>query len=148
MSAIETCRTAALGGHVPGRVSHRRRAAYNDPRSHGIYNRSGIGARAREADSKFYPMVDALRRLQLSGAVSIRLEKRAQHEQPVETGIGFHLRGINTEPFAPRISQEATVSGVAHQRLNALRQLTFEPSQHGSPGLGVLAGLFRVAASG
>jgi len=35
----------------------------------GIYNRSGIGARARQADPEFYPLLDALRRLQLSGAV-------------------------------------------------------------------------------
>jgi hypothetical protein len=46
----------------------------------GIYNRSGIGARAREADPEFYPILDALRRLQLSGAVSIRLEKRGSEE--------------------------------------------------------------------
>jgi hypothetical protein len=46
----------------------------------GIYNRSGIGARAREADPEFYPLLDALRRLQLSGAVSIRLVKRGSDE--------------------------------------------------------------------
>ena len=46
----------------------------------GIYNRSGIGARAREADPEFYPLLDALRRLQLSGAVSIRLTNGAQEE--------------------------------------------------------------------
>ena len=46
----------------------------------GIYNRSGIGARAREADPEFYPILDALRRLQLSGAVSIRLEKRGSED--------------------------------------------------------------------
>ena len=43
----------------------------------GIYNRSGIGARARLADPEFYPLLDALRRLQLSGAVSVRLVKGA-----------------------------------------------------------------------
>jgi hypothetical protein len=47
----------------------------------GIYNRSGIGQRAREADPEFYPLLDALRRLQLSGAVSIRLEKRGSEER-------------------------------------------------------------------
>jgi hypothetical protein len=46
----------------------------------GIYNRSGIGPRAREADPEFYPLLDALRRLQLSGAVSIRLVKRGSEE--------------------------------------------------------------------
>ena len=28
----------------------------------GIYNRSGIGLRTREADPQFYPLLDALRR--------------------------------------------------------------------------------------
>jgi hypothetical protein len=46
----------------------------------GIYNRSGVGARAREADPEFYPLLDALRRLQVSGAVSIRLAKRGSEE--------------------------------------------------------------------
>jgi hypothetical protein len=46
----------------------------------GVYNRSGIGARAREADPEFYPLLDALRRLQLSGAISVRLVKRGQEE--------------------------------------------------------------------
>jgi hypothetical protein len=46
----------------------------------GIYNRSGIGARTREADPEFYPVLDALRRLQLSGAVSIRLVKRGSDQ--------------------------------------------------------------------
>jgi hypothetical protein len=46
----------------------------------GIYNRSGVGARARQADPEFYPFLDALRRLQLSGAVSIRLVKRGSEE--------------------------------------------------------------------
>ena len=46
----------------------------------GIYNRSGIGTRARAADPEFYPLLDALRRLQFSGAVSIRLDKRGTEE--------------------------------------------------------------------
>ena len=46
----------------------------------GIYNRSGIGARAREADAEFYPLLDAMRRLQLSGAVSLRVVKRGSEE--------------------------------------------------------------------
>ncbi len=42
----------------------------------GVYNRSSIGGRVRDADPEFYPLLEALRRLQLSGAVSLRLEKR------------------------------------------------------------------------
>jgi len=46
----------------------------------GIYNRSSVGSGSREADPEFYPLLDALRRLQLSGAVSIRLVKRDSEE--------------------------------------------------------------------
>ena len=42
------------------------------------------------------------------------------------------------------LPRNATVSGVAHQRLVALRQLAFETGQQ-SPRFGVLAGLFRIA---
>jgi hypothetical protein len=46
----------------------------------GVYNRSSSGGRVRDADPEFYPLLDALRRLQLSGAVSLRLEKRGTEE--------------------------------------------------------------------
>jgi hypothetical protein len=46
----------------------------------GVYNRSSTGARIRDADSEFYPLLDALRRLQLSGVVSLRLERRGAEE--------------------------------------------------------------------
>ncbi len=49
----------------------------------GVYNRSSIGGGAREADPNFYPLLDALRRLQLSGAVSLRLEKRGNEEASI-----------------------------------------------------------------
>ena len=49
----------------------------------GVYNRSSVGGRVREADPAFYQLLDALRRLQLSGAVSLRLEKHGAEE----TGI-------------------------------------------------------------
>ena len=49
----------------------------------GVYNRSSIGGQVREADPNFYPLLNALRRLQLSGAVSLRLEKHGKEE----TGI-------------------------------------------------------------
>lgn len=42
----------------------------------GVYNRSTLGKDTREADPDFYPLLKALRALQLSGAVSMRLEKR------------------------------------------------------------------------
>jgi hypothetical protein len=46
----------------------------------GVYNRSSSGGRVRDADPEFYPLLDTLRRLQLSGAVSLRLEKRGAEE--------------------------------------------------------------------
>jgi hypothetical protein len=46
----------------------------------GIYNRSGIGGRAREPDPDFYVLLDALRRLQISGSVSIRLQNRGAEQ--------------------------------------------------------------------
>ena len=49
----------------------------------GVYNRSSMAGGGREADPEFYPLLDALRRLQNSGAVSLRLEKHGSDE----TGI-------------------------------------------------------------
>lgn len=46
----------------------------------GIYNRSSTGGRVREADPGFYPLIEALRRLQLSASVTMRIEKRGQDE--------------------------------------------------------------------
>jgi len=46
----------------------------------GIYNRSSIGGQTRQADPEFYPLLDALRRLQASGAIALRLEKRGDGE--------------------------------------------------------------------
>ena len=46
----------------------------------GVYNRSSIGGRERDADPQFYRLLDALRRLQLSGAVSLRLEGHGAEE--------------------------------------------------------------------
>lgn len=42
----------------------------------GLSNRSSLGGQAREADPDFYEVLAALRRLQLSGDVSLRVEKR------------------------------------------------------------------------
>jgi len=46
----------------------------------GVYNRSSIGGRVRDADPPFYRLIEALRRLQLSGAVSLRLESHGGEE--------------------------------------------------------------------
>ena len=46
----------------------------------GVYNRSSMGGQARQADEAFYPLLDALRRLQVSGTVSLRIDKRGGDE--------------------------------------------------------------------
>jgi len=46
----------------------------------GVYNRSTLGKDTRPADRDFYPLLDALRALQLSGAVTMRLEQRGAEE--------------------------------------------------------------------
>jgi hypothetical protein len=46
----------------------------------GIYNRSGNGGGAQAADPQFYPLLDALRRLQQLDVVSLRLENRGAEQ--------------------------------------------------------------------
>jgi hypothetical protein len=43
----------------------------------GLSNRTSIGGATRDADPEFYAVLEALRRLQLSGDVSIRIERRS-----------------------------------------------------------------------
>jgi hypothetical protein len=45
----------------------------------GVYNRSSLGG-GRAADGEFYPVLDALRRLQASGSVSVRMVRRGGEE--------------------------------------------------------------------
>jgi hypothetical protein len=51
----------------------------------GIYNRSGRPMAAREADPEFYLVLDALRRLQVSEVIGLRLEKRGPEETSLIT---------------------------------------------------------------
>jgi hypothetical protein len=46
----------------------------------GVQNRFGAGARARGADPEFYRLAAALRRIQTSGAVGMRLERTGDQE--------------------------------------------------------------------
>jgi hypothetical protein len=46
----------------------------------GLANRSTLGGEIREADPEFYDVLAALRRLQLSGDVALRLQKRGEEE--------------------------------------------------------------------
>jgi hypothetical protein len=46
----------------------------------GVRNRFGGSARARSADPEFYPLLERMRRLQDSGAVGLRVEKKTEKE--------------------------------------------------------------------
>jgi hypothetical protein len=59
----------------------------------GVYNRTSQGGNRRPADPDFYPLVDALHRIQLSRAFSMRIEKR--DDEQVTIGV-----------FAPRLDPE------------------------------------------
>jgi hypothetical protein len=63
----------------------------------GVYNRSSTGGRIREPDPEFYPLLDALRRLQLSGAVSRRLEKHGADETGVLIFSSRHSAEVDTD---------------------------------------------------
>ena len=104
----------------------------------GIYNRSGIGARGREADPEFYPLLDALRRLQLSGAVSIRLEKRGLEEigrlilaSKRATEVGPDLQFVRTTlGITPDRNGEITVTfGLLPRNPNEIALLTRSMSE-------------------
>lgn len=46
----------------------------------GLYNRTSLAGETRDADPEFYAVLAALRRLQLSGDVSLRIEKRGDED--------------------------------------------------------------------
>jgi len=53
----------------------------------GIYNYSAAQPRARAADPRFYKVVDAIRRIQQAGALSVRVEK---HDHQEMTYVSFN----------------------------------------------------------
>ena len=63
----------------------------------GVYNRSSAGGRTREPDADFYPLLDALRRLQLSGAVSLRLEKHGADDTEILIFSGRHSAEVDSD---------------------------------------------------
>jgi hypothetical protein len=62
----------------------------------GLSNRSTLGGQTREADPNFYAVLAALRRLQLSGEVSLRLQTRDSEE------VGILVLSSRTSPEAKR----------------------------------------------
>ncbi len=59
----------------------------------GVYNRSAQGGTRRPSDPEFYPLVEALRRIQLSRSFSMRIEKRGEEE----VAIGTFVARLNPE---------------------------------------------------
>ncbi len=66
----------------------------------GVYNRSSLGANSRAAEPAFYPLLDALRRLQASEAVSLRLEKRGKDEVAILI--------LKRDDVSPQVQQDLT----------------------------------------
>ncbi len=60
----------------------------------GIYNRSSTGGTRRPSDPDFYPLVEALRRIQASRAFSMRIEKRDNDQVAIGT---FASRPLDPE---------------------------------------------------
>lgn len=66
----------------------------------GVYNRSTRPTWTREADPAFYPLLDALRRLQVSETIDFRLEKRG----PEDTAL-IAFRGGKVTPAVEQDSR-------------------------------------------
>ncbi len=75
----------------------------------GIHGRSAVGARARPPDPEFFPLIVALRRIQLSGAVSLRLDKghpdesgaviiTAPHSAAIERDVRYVMTTLKLRP--------------------------------------------------
>ncbi|MGH6644342.1 MAG: hypothetical protein ACRED3_16770, partial [Bradyrhizobium sp.] len=60
----------------------------------GVYNRTATGGKRRPSDPEFYPLVEALRRIQSSRAFSIRIEKRDNDQVAIGT---FASRPLDPE---------------------------------------------------
>lgn len=75
----------------------------------GLSNRTTLAGETREADPEFYAVLAALRRLQLSGNVSLRIEKRGAEEvgflilssrrnQQANSDLDFVLKALRLNP--------------------------------------------------
>ncbi|MDR3531247.1 MAG: hypothetical protein P4L90_11935 [Rhodopila sp.] len=99
----------------------------------GVRNQNISGAQVQPADPAFYPLLEAFRRLQLSGMVSLRLEKRGTEE----VGI-LVLAGDRT----PQVNQDLTfVRDTLHVRpgKDAELNIVFGAVQRNDKELAVLS---------
>jgi len=80
----------------------------------GVRNRFGGAARARPADPEFYPLLEALRRIQNSGAIGLRVQKtnemegvllsfRGKVEPSVQEDILFVRKTLGLDPSAGEV---------------------------------------------
>jgi hypothetical protein len=60
----------------------------------GIYNRASEGAQVRPADPEFYPLIEAIRRIQRTGVLGLRVVKREPEEITV---VSFPSRARTAE---------------------------------------------------
>ena len=68
----------------------------------GIYNRYGGEARARPADPEFYVLLERLRRIQLSGAIGLRVRRVDREEAVLMTFRGKVDPSLEAEMLATR----------------------------------------------
>jgi len=63
----------------------------------GIYNRSDEGGEVRPADPEFYPLLEAIRRIQRAGALGLRVEKREAEELTVMSFPGRQTEALRRD---------------------------------------------------
>jgi len=69
----------------------------------GVQNRFGAGARARGADPEFYQLCTAMRRIQASGAIGMRVDRMKDQEWAVMTlARGKVTKGVEQDQSAVR----------------------------------------------
>ena len=104
----------------------------------GIRNRGASGGQSLVADPEFYQLIDAMRRLQLSQAVSLRLEKRGADDvgilvmspnlsAQVQQDIDFLMRTLHVKPG--RNGEISIVFGAVQKNPNELAVLSRSMSE-------------------
>lgn len=68
----------------------------------GIRNRYGGASRALPADPQFYPLIETLRKLQASGSIGLRVQKKNEKEATLMTLRGKQDEAVERESVAAR----------------------------------------------
>jgi hypothetical protein len=99
----------------------------------GIRNQGTSGTQVEPADPEFYPLLDALRRLQIAGRISVRIERRGQED------VGVLIIG---EGQVPQVRQDVKfVRDTLNLKPTKSGELTiaFGPGQRSGAELAVLS---------